>query len=65
MPKYRIAVNVTVDAEDLTQAENYSKMIKNTLSGWTISTIAVSNLDKITVDQKENGYYIGLAVEDN
>ena len=64
MPKYQIAVNIIVDAEDLTQAENYSKMIKNTLSDWTISTIAVSNLDKITVDQKENGYYIGLAVED-
>lgn len=64
MPKYRIAINVTVDAENLTQAETHSKMIRNALSEWNISTIAVSNLDKDLVDRKENGYYIGLAVED-
>ena len=65
MPKYRIAVIITVDAEDLNQAEKHSKMIRNALGDWNISTIAVSNLDIITVDQQENGYYIGLAVEDN
>ena len=65
MPKYRIAVVVTVDAETLAQAENHKKMIRDALSDWTISTIAVSNIDKASVDQKENGYYIGLAVEDN
>ena len=65
MPKYRIAVNITVDAENLTQAENHSKLIRNTLSDWNISTIAVANLDKDVVDKKENGYYIGLAFEDN
>lgn len=65
MPKYRIAINITVDAEDLNQAENHSKMIRDMLSDWNISTIAVSNIDKASVDRKENGYYIGLAVEDN
>ena len=64
MPKYRIAINVTVDAENLSQAETHSKLIRNALSKWNISSIAVSNLDKELVDRKENGYYIGLAVED-
>lgn len=65
MSKYQIAVSITVDAEDPSQAEKYSAMIEDALGGWDISTITISDLDKVVFDQKENGFYIGLARKGN
>lgn len=64
MPKYQIAINVTVDVENRSQAEKHSEQIKNVLDDWNINSITVSNIDKVAVDRKENGFYIGLAFTD-
>lgn len=65
MSKYQIAISITVDAENLSQAEKYSAMIEDALGGWDINTITISDSDKVVFDQKENGFYIGLARKGN